>query len=133
MQQEKNKVVFRSNRTEDMSSVALTSATRSALGALVEREARRVGSRSVAYEHVAQMIGASSSWVQKFLRDSGEVKEPRITLFQNIRAAYGQLCERVERENEQDEMRLRVLEGQMNAVTESVDTKVAGKDPPLAR
>ena len=116
-------MVFIGNRNENMSSAALTSATRSALGALVEREARRTGSRSVAYEHVAQMIGASSSWVQKFLRDSGEVKEPRITLFQNIRAAYGQLCERVEQENEQDELRLRVLKGESHAVTEGIGSQ----------
>ena len=120
MHEEKNKVLFRSDRKKTMSPAALTTATRSALGALVEREARRVGSRSVAYEHVAQMVGVSSSWVKKFLLDTGEVKEPRITLFQNIRAAYGQLCERVEHENEQDERRLRVLKGQIDAVTESV-------------
>lgn len=121
-------MVFNENRNEDMSSAALTSATRSALGALVERETRRTGSRSVAYEHVAQMVGASSSWVQKFLRDSGEVKEPRITLFQNIRAAYCQLCERVEKENEQDELRLRVLKGQIDAVTQSIGAQDGAED-----
>jgi predicted S18 family serine protease len=133
LHQETNKVVFIGNRNEDMSSAALTSATRSALGALVEREARRVGSRSVAYEHVAQMVGASSSWVQKFLRDSGEVKEPRITLFQNIRAAYGQLCERVEKENEIDELRLRVLKGQIDAVTEGIGAKDSAQNQTMDR
>lgn len=121
-------MMFRSNRNEDMSPAALTSATRSALGALVERETRRTGSRSVAYEHVAQMVGASSSWVQKFLRDSGEVKEPRITLFQNIRAAYCQLCERVEQENEQDEKRLHVLKGQIDAVAQSTSAEDRAQD-----
>lgn len=115
----KNKVLFGSDRKKTMSSAALNSATRSALGALVEREARRVGSRSVAYEIVAQTVGTSSSWVKKFLADRGEVSEPRITLFQNIRAAYGQLCERVEKENEADELRLRALKGQIDAVTQS--------------
>lgn len=126
-------MMFRSNRNEDMSSAALTSATRSALGALVEREDRRVGSRSVAYENVAQMIGASSSWVQKFLRDSGEVKEPRITLFLNIRAAYSQFCERVEEENKADERRLRALKGRIDAVTESFGAESRGQDQVVVR
>jgi hypothetical protein len=114
----KNKVLFNSDRKQKMSTAALTSTTRSALGAMVEQEARRVGSRTVAYEHVAQMVGASSSWIKKFLADSGEVSEPRITLFQNIRAAYDNLCQRVEHQNRADELRLQALKGEMHAVTE---------------
>jgi len=91
--------------------------TRSALGAMVEKETRRVGSRTVAYEIVAQTVGTSSSWIRKFLANNGEVKEPRITLFQNIRAAYENLCERVELENRADELRLQALRGKINAVT----------------
>ena len=100
-----------------MSSAALVSTTRSALGAMIERETHRVGSRTVAYEVVAQTVGVSSSWIRKFLADSGEVKEPRITIFQNIRMAYENLCERIELENRADELRLHALKGQMNAVT----------------
>lgn len=106
-----------------MSPVALTSMTRTMAGELVNREERRVGSRTVAYEIVAQTVGVSSSWLRKFLADRGEVKEPRITLFHNIRAAYDNLCERVERENEQDELRLQALKGQSHAVTEGVGEK----------
>jgi len=101
-----------------MSSAALMSTTRSALGALVERETRRTGSRTVAYEIVAQSVGASSSWVRKFLAKSEEVKEPRITLFQNIRASYENLCNRVEQENRNDELRLMLIKGEIDAVTE---------------
>lgn len=100
-----------------MSSAALVSTTRSALGAMIERETHRVGSRTVAYEVVAQTVGVSSSWIRKFLADSGEVKEPRITIFQNIRMAYENLCKRIELENRADELRLHALKGQMNAVT----------------
>ena len=100
-----------------MSSAALVSTTRSALGAMIERETHRVWSRTVAYEVVAQTIGVSSSWIRKFLADSGEVKEPRITIFQNIRMAYENLCKRIELENRADELRLHALKGQMNAVT----------------
>lgn len=103
-----------------MSSVALTSTTRSALRVMVEKEARRVGSRTVAYEHVAQIIGASSSWVKKFLADTGEVSEPRITLFQNIRAAYNSTCERIEAENRADERRYQTIRGSLNEIDTSL-------------
>jgi hypothetical protein len=122
----KSKMLFFSDRKKQMSSVALT---RSALGAMVERESRRVGSRTVAYENVARMIGASSSWVQKFLADRGEVSEPRITLFENIRQAYNNICERIEADNRADEQRLRILRGQMNAVTEGCDAKTDTESP----
>lgn len=102
-----------------MSAAALTSITRSALGALVEREERRTGSRMVAYEQVAQTIGASASWVRAFLSKSEGAKEPRITLFQNIRASYDNLCNRVEQENRTDELRLKLIKGEIDAVTES--------------
>ena len=106
-----------------MSAAALTSITRSALGAMVEREERRTGSRMVAYEVVAQTIGASSSWVRAFLGKSEAVKEPRITLFQNIRASYENLCNRVEQENRHDEHRLRLIKGDLDAVTEGFGEK----------
>lgn len=106
-----------------MSAAALTSITRSALGALVEREERRTGSRTVAYEIVAQTIGSSSSWIRKFLAKSEEVKEPRITLFQNIRANYENLCSRVEQENREDERRLMLIKGEIDAVVEGFDAQ----------
>lgn len=107
------------------SAASITTTTRSVLGAMVDSEERRTGSRTVAYEHVAQMVGTSSSWVRKFLSDRGEVKEPRITTFQNIRAAYDNLCERIERDNRATELRLQALKGQMNAATEGFDETVA--------
>lgn len=51
----------RNNRNSEMPAT-LTDATRSALWVLVEREERRVGSRGVALEIVAQTVGMSSSW-----------------------------------------------------------------------
>lgn len=102
-------------------SVSVTNATRSALNLMVEREERRVGSRAVAYEIVAQTIGASASWVKKFLLEYSEAAEPRITLFMNIRAAYENVCNRVEQENRNDEMRLRLLKGEIDAVTKGFD------------
>jgi hypothetical protein len=101
-----------------MSSATLTSTTRSALSLLVEREARRVGSRTVAYEIVAQTIGVSSSWIRKFLARDESVSEPRMTLFQNIRASYDALCSRVEQEHQTELQRIAALRSEMNAVDE---------------
>jgi hypothetical protein len=121
MQEGIAKVLSKIARKKAMSAAALTSITRSALGALVEREERRTGSRMVAYEIVAQTIGASSSWVRAFLGRSEAVKEPRITLFQNIRASYDNLCSRVEHENRADELRLKLIKGEIDAVTSGFD------------
>lgn len=114
-----------------MSAAALNSTTRSALGALVDRESRRTGSRTLAYEIVAQSVGSSSSWIRKFLAKSVEVKEPRITLFQNIRANYENLCNRVEQENRNDELRLRLIKGEIDAVTEGFNAESRRQDKTL--
>lgn len=100
---------------------SLTTATRSALGLMVEREERRVGSRDVAYEIVAQTVGASSSWIKKFLLRSEEVKEPRITLFLNIRSAYENVCARVEQEQANELLKIEKLKGELDAVTAGFD------------
>jgi ABC-type molybdenum transport system ATPase subunit/photorepair protein PhrA len=106
---------------------SLTNATRSALGLMVEREERRVGSRDVAYEIVAQTVGASSSWIRKFLSRSTEVKEPRITLFLNIRSAYENVCARVEQEQVNELLKISKLKGELDAVTAGFDRMVAGE------
>ena len=97
--------------------------TRAALKLLVAIEKRKHGSQSLAYYDVAHLIGSSSSWVQKFIRDSGEVNPPCDPLFLRIRAAYTDLCNRVEQENERDEMRLRLLKDKIDAVAAGVASK----------
>ncbi len=117
-----------SDRKKQMSSAAtITNATRSALGLMVEREERRVGSRDVAYEIVAQTVGASSSWIKKFLSRSVEVKEPRITLFMNIRDAYENVCNRVEQERANELLKISKLRGELDAVTQGFDRLVDGE------
>jgi hypothetical protein len=125
------KVLLKARRKSKMSTVDVANVTRGAVAALVDREERRTGSRMTAYYQVAQMVGASPSWIQKFLSRSGEVKEPRLTLFQNIRASYEALCERVEQENRADELRLRCLKGDIDAVTEGFGEEVVAKAPTL--
>lgn len=103
-----------------MSSVEFTTATKGALRALIEREAVRTGSRTLAYENIGRMIGASSSWIRKFLSGSEAVAEPRMTLFQNIRVSYEQLCNRVEHEQKVELVRLAKLRREIDAVTEGI-------------
>jgi hypothetical protein len=112
-----NKVLSVSNRKSPMTAIAVTDATRSALGLLVDREERRVGSRDVAFENVARLIGTSSSWVKKFIGRSREVKEPRLTLFFNIRFAYENLCTRVEQEHQAELAKITLLKRGIDAVT----------------
>lgn len=108
--------MFRKFRKQSMSTVELTSTTKLALRTLIERESIRVGSRTVAFENVARMIGASSSWIRKFLAYEDAVAEPRITLFENIRAAYNNICERIEADNRADEARWKALRGSLNEI-----------------
>lgn len=106
-----------------MSSVEFTATTKSALRALIDREAVKSGSRTVAYEIVGKTIGASSSWVRKFLTYDGAVAEPRITLFRNIATYYNNVCERIEAENREDEHRLRQLRGKIDAISAGIGPK----------
>jgi hypothetical protein len=123
-----NKVLTKADRNKAMSTAALNSLTRNALTQLVDQEERRTGSRMLAYSNIARAIGSSSSWVRKFIANSQEVKEPRITLFHNIRASYLNLCSRVEEENRADECRLRLIQGELDAVTEGFGPQVVDQD-----
>ena len=98
------------------SNTELTHATRLALGLLLAHEQRRCGKREVAFENVAELVGMSSSWLKKFVRDSGEVNTLYEPVFLKISNAYGELCARIEQENEADERRLLILKDQIDAL-----------------
>ena len=102
-----------------MSSVEFATTSKRALKALIEREAIRTGSRTVAYEIVAQTIGTSSSWIRKFLSYDGVVKEPRYALFQNIASYYDNICTRVENEQNSERRKLAQLRVEIDALTQS--------------
>lgn len=121
-------VLTKADRKKAMSTAALNSLTRNALTELVSKEEKRVGSRMLAYENIARTIGSSASWVRKFISNSEEVKEPRLTLFQNIRASYENLCSRVEEENRSDERRLMLVKGELNAATKGFDAESRRED-----
>lgn len=77
-----------------MSSV--TALTKSAAQALVHREERRIGSRMVAYEVVAQTVGASADWIRKFVNGYDGAKRPDVEVGFNLMTVYSRICERVE-------------------------------------
>lgn len=101
----------------------MASISRRQLTALVRNEARRSGSKMLAYRDVGDKIGVSPSWIQKFIKQ--EAKEPRITLFHNIKTAYDELCERVEAQNRADEAKLNALKGIADAALKGLDQEVS--------
>lgn len=107
-----------------MSSAEFTATSRRALKALIDREAVRTGSRTVAYEVVAQTIGASTSWIRKFLSYDDVVAEPRYALFQNIASYYDSICTRVEQEHQTELAKLAALRAEINALNKSFDRLV---------
>lgn len=109
-------------------SKSVDTATRNAISAMVEKEANRLGSRTLAYEKVAADIGMSASWVRKYLDGKGEVGEPRTPIFLKIKTAYAALCLRVEHQNRNDEMILQALGKNLNAFDTSFGAQGHSQD-----
>lgn len=103
---------------------ATTVATQSALRVLLEQEDRRLGSKTEAYESVARTIGASSSWIRKYLTYDDRVAEPRVSLFQSISKAYDNICSRVELERDIERAKLAAIRDEIDAVNQSFDRLV---------
>jgi hypothetical protein len=93
----------------------------------VERAERKTGSRMEAYDVVARSVGTSAGWLRKLVRGY-EAKEPRATIYENIRAQYEALCHRVEEENEIDEARLRLLAGNPYATSQGIVEETHGQN-----
>jgi hypothetical protein len=110
--------VFQKFGKSQMSSVEFTATSRRALKALIEREAVRTGSRTVAHEVVAKAIGTSASWIRKFISYDGVVAEPRFAVFQNIASYYDSICTRVEQEQAKERAKLAALKVEIDAITE---------------
>ncbi len=103
-----------------MASATMTAATKSALRLLLEQEARRLGSKTLAYESVAKTIGSSTSWIRKFITYDDRVAEPRMSLFQSISKAYDSICNRVEQEQDVERAKLAAVRDQIHAVNQSI-------------
>lgn len=89
---------------------------------LFERAKRQTGSKMLAYERVADAIGVSPGWFRKYVKGY-EAKEPKASVYENIRAHYEAFCIRVEQENERDEQRLQALRSDRRARGEAIDQK----------
>lgn len=81
---------------------------------LVEFARRATGSRMAAYESVARKIGASPSWLRKFIG-----RQPNVDLgahqYLNVISLYRRLCERVEAEAENERRKLELILEQHDA------------------
>jgi hypothetical protein len=106
---------------------ATTVATQSALRILIEQEGRRLGSKTEAYESVARTIGASSSWIRKYLTYDDRVAEPRVSLFQSISRAYDNICNRVEQEQHIERAKLAAIREEIDAVNQGI-RRMASRD-----
>lgn len=87
----------------------VTDLTRMRATELVSHAARKNGSLMRGYEIVARSVGVSPGWLRRFIKSYEAAKEPRATVYENIRASYEAFCSRVELENELDEKRLHAL------------------------
>jgi transcriptional regulator with XRE-family HTH domain len=110
-----------------MTSATMSSATKSALRLLLEHETKRLGSKGLGLEEVARSVGASTSWITKYLRYEDRVGEPRAPLFDSIAKAYDQICNRFEQERDNERARLAAVRGQLHAATKSI-YRVADRD-----
>lgn len=102
-----------------ISAAEMTAQTRSAAKDWVAREERRTGSRMTAYEVVAQTVGASPSWLRKFISGHDEAKQPNWTVGWNILAAYRRACEKFEQRADAERTATRALERQIDAIVTS--------------
>lgn len=74
-----------------VASSTIIAEARRAAAALVEREEVTTGSRMVAYEHVAQLTGASPTWLRKFVSGYPEAKTPSFVCGHNLLALYARM------------------------------------------
>ena len=94
----------------------MTALTRNVAADWVAREERMTGSRMAAYKIVAQQVGASPSWLRKFIHGD-EAKQPNWTVGWNLLTAYERLCARVEQNAENERAITRALERKIHAAT----------------
>lgn len=97
---------------------------RELLSFVVERERRRTGSKTRAYEVVSAAIGRSRSWVEKIIgrqRGPGLSHETMLAIV----AKYHAICERIEADAEHDRRLAAALRGHAHAaIAGALDTDV---------
>lgn len=102
---------------------SVSSLTRNAAAALIDREERRTGSRMMAYEIVAQTVGTSAEWLRKFIA-SKEAKEPRVTVGFNLMQVYSRICERVEQAGANEQKLKEEIDAALESIALVVDRPV---------
>jgi len=116
---------------------AILNNTRSAASFLVDREERSTGSRMLAYEKVGRAIGASASWVRKFLgnQECGLSYAVGIKIVQQFEG----LQSRVDEDNRERAERAATLRHEIHASTPRIimeslasDTGASAATAPLA-
>lgn len=90
--------------------------------ALVRHAERRTGSRMLAYEAVGRTIGATASWVRKFIGNQ-PVRLDADT-FLRIRATYQANCDRWDAQADEDRAAFFALGGGDDAMDQGTDTGV---------
>jgi len=104
--------------------------TRSMATLLVEQESRRTGKKKMpAQDAVAAAVGASASWLRKFM---GRNPEAALSfgVGLSIWAAYERMCERIEAAQETERARLDALRREMDAVVPGYFGMVDRMAPP---
>ena len=105
-----------SGKSKTMSNADITALTRNAAAMVVQRRERDSGSRMVAYEQVAAMVGVSSDWLRKFIAKSSDAT-PNLVAGLNILAAYDRMCARFDKEAEIERAKLAKLKDEIHAAT----------------
>lgn len=73
------------------------------------------GSRMVAYEKVAAVVGVSASWVRKFITVDG-TPEPRWSVGYRLAKYYKALCDDLDRKAERERSKINEIVGGLNEI-----------------
>src|SRR5689334_16193648 len=103
MEQGSVQVQTKSDRKSTMSAAAEVLDVRRKAAALVDKRFWQTRSMMRAYEDIGAAVGASGSWLRKFIKGYDEVKEPGLTVGFNIKAYYARVCGAIEADAERRE------------------------------
>lgn len=100
--------------------------------ALVAERFKETGSRTVAVEDIAALIGKSASWIKRLRAGSSEVIVALHDAM-NVATAYDRLCSRIEAAAETEKARAAALRRSTDAAVSSTLDLVDGKARPPRR
>ena len=124
------------DRDRTMSSPSDEIDPREAAVFLVSHKEQQSRSRMLAYSQVARSVGASSSWLRKFVSDNDGAREPRWSVGEKIIQQYRSVCARIEADAIARNQRAQQYKGAINAILECNQTmgeSVSGRAEMAAR